>query len=166
LFIRPTVQDINNVQSILAAFGEASGLHTNMQKSALFMIQAQEVNTRQITECFRGTIGMFPTKYLGLPLHIGRTRRADEQVLVDKIGARLPGWKGRLVTRIGWLALVNSVLSSMPVYYMTSFAYRNGRLKGLTASGGIFFGKGRTTHGGGIALSTGLEQVDQKTSEA
>jgi hypothetical protein len=56
-----------------------------------------------------------------LPLHIGTTRRADEQVLIDKIGAWLPGWKGRLLTRAGRLALINSVLSSIPIYYMTSF---------------------------------------------
>jgi len=40
----------------------------------------------------------FPCKYLGLPLHIGTTRE-DEPILIDKIGARLPGWKGRLLTR-------------------------------------------------------------------
>jgi hypothetical protein len=30
LFIRPTVQDLNNVQQILAAFEAASGLHTKL----------------------------------------------------------------------------------------------------------------------------------------
>jgi mannosylglycoprotein endo-beta-mannosidase len=143
LVIRPTVQDINNVQSILAAFGDASGLHTNMRKSALFMIQAQEVDTTQITECFRGIVGMFPTKYLGLPLHIGRTRRADEQVLVDKIGARLPGWKGRLLTRAGQLALVNSVLSSMLVYYMTSFPLSKWAIKRIDRIRRNFLWKGK-----------------------
>jgi hypothetical protein len=47
LFIRPTVQDITNVQQILAAFGEASGLYTNLQKSAMYMIQPQAEWTRR-----------------------------------------------------------------------------------------------------------------------
>ena len=46
-----------------------------------------------------------PCRYLGLPLHLGRTTRADEQVLIDKIGAQLPGWKGRLLSKAGRLTL-------------------------------------------------------------
>jgi hypothetical protein len=74
LFIRPTVQDITNVQQILAAFGEASGLYTNLQKSAMYMIQPQAVDTAQLSANFGGELGTFPTKYLGLPLHLSRTR--------------------------------------------------------------------------------------------
>lgn len=121
LFIRPTVSDITNMQQILVAFGAATGLQTNMQKSAMLMIQTQDADTAQLTDHFRGSVAQFPAKYLGLPLHIGKTRRADEQALKDKIGARLLGWKGRLLTRAGRLALVNSVLTSMSVYHMTSF---------------------------------------------
>jgi mannosylglycoprotein endo-beta-mannosidase len=38
MFVRLTIQDVNNVQHILAAFGSATGLKTNLQKSELFMI--------------------------------------------------------------------------------------------------------------------------------
>jgi mannosylglycoprotein endo-beta-mannosidase len=38
LFLRPTVQDITNVQHLLNAFSNATGLNTNMQKSTMFMI--------------------------------------------------------------------------------------------------------------------------------
>jgi hypothetical protein len=121
LFIRPTVSDITNVQLILAGFGAAIGLHTNIQKSAMYTIQTHHMDIAQLTTQFRGTVAQLPAKYLGLPLQIGKTRRADEQVLIDKIGAHLPGWKERLLTRAGRLALVNSVLTSVPVYHMTSF---------------------------------------------
>jgi hypothetical protein len=62
----------------------------------------------QLTTQFRGAVAQLPSTW-------------GEQVLIDKIGARLPGWKGRLLTRAGRLALVNSVLASVPVYHMTSF---------------------------------------------
>jgi hypothetical protein len=61
-----------------------------MQKSELYMIQTQATDMT-VAKLFQGKIGVFPTNYLGLPLHIGRTRRVDEQVLVDKNGARLEG---------------------------------------------------------------------------
>jgi hypothetical protein len=75
-----------------------------MQKSEVYMIQTQATDMAGVAELFPGKIGVFPTNYLGLPIHIGRTRQVDEQVLVDKIGARLPSWKGQLLNRAGRLA--------------------------------------------------------------
>jgi hypothetical protein len=58
--------------------------------------------------------GKLPCTYLGLPLWIGRVRREDEQVLVDKVA-------GKLLNKSGRLTLVNSVLSSVVLYHMTVF---------------------------------------------
>jgi hypothetical protein len=142
LFIRPTASDIRNVQLILAAFGEATGLQTNMNKSAMYMIQTQQVDMEQLTPLFRGTVDQLLTKYLGLPLYIGKTRRINEQLLIDKIGARLPGWKGRLLTRAGRLTLVNSVLTSIPVYHMTSFPLSKWAIKRIDRIRRNFLWKG------------------------
>jgi hypothetical protein len=70
---------------------------------------------------FLGKVCQFPCKYIGLPLHIGRLCREAEQVLIDKIGAKLPGWKGKLLTKSGRLTQVQSVLSAIPSYHMTAF---------------------------------------------
>jgi hypothetical protein len=62
-----------------------------------------------------------PATYLSIPLRLRRPTRGDEQQLVDKIAGYLASWKGKLVSRARRLALVNAVLSNMPVYYyMTS----------------------------------------------
>jgi hypothetical protein len=121
LFVRPTVTDVNSVKQLLNAFGDATGLKANLQKSQIFPIRCTMEEVEPLIDTLQAAQGLFPCTYLGLPLHIGKTRRADEQVLIDKIGARLPGWKGRLLTRAGCLTLINSVLSSVPVYHMTSF---------------------------------------------
>jgi hypothetical protein len=57
-----------------------------------------------------------------MPLQLGRPKKQDEQKLVDKVAGRLASWKGKLLNRAGRLALVNVVLSNIPVYYMTSNA--------------------------------------------
>lgn len=87
----------------------------------MFPIHCEENDMAAITTAFPGRCCQFPCRYLGLPLCIGRTRRADEQLLIDKIGARLPGWKGRLLSKAGRLTLVNAVLSSIPTYHLTVF---------------------------------------------
>lgn len=41
--------------------------------------------------------------------------------LIEKIESRLEGWKGRFISRGGRLLLMNSVLSSIPIYFMSAF---------------------------------------------
>jgi len=120
---------------MLKAFGEATGLHTNISKSELYGINCL-INGIDLAASFQGKPCQFPCKYLGLPLHIGRLKREAEQVLVDKVGAKLQGWKGRLMTKSGRLILVRSVLSSIPSYHMTAL-FRSGQLRRWTELEGI-----------------------------
>ena len=43
------------------------------------------------------------------------------QPLLDKIGNRLPGWKGEMLSSAGRETLVKSVLTSQPIYHLTVF---------------------------------------------
>lgn len=61
---------------------------------------------------FACPVRRFPCTYLGLPLHNRALRRVDFQPLIDKIGGRLAGWKGRFLNKAGRLSLVNMVLTS------------------------------------------------------
>jgi hypothetical protein len=45
----------------------------------------------------------------------------DVQHLLDKIGGRLPGWKGKLLSMVGREMLVKCVLISQPVYHLSFF---------------------------------------------
>ena len=60
----------------------------------------------------------FPCKYIGLPLNVRAFRRVDIQPLIDKMGGKLAAWKGRLINKAGRLRLINSVLSSIPTYFV------------------------------------------------
>lgn len=63
----------------------------------------------------------FPIKYLGLPLTHRKLRRVDYQTLVNKVAGRLAGWQGRFLSIAGWTTLVKSVLTSIPIYFLTTF---------------------------------------------
>jgi hypothetical protein len=129
LFLKPTIPDVRNVQQILIHFGKASGLNMNMAKSTLFSIQTDPQVLHSVAQQFQGSVGSFPATYIGMPLHFGRVTRAAEQLVVDKIAHRLAGWKGRLLNSAGKLFLVNSVLSAIPVYWMTSVNLSNWAIK-------------------------------------
>jgi hypothetical protein len=66
-------------------------------------------------------ISKFLGKYLGLPLHTRKLRRIELQPLIDKIGSRLLGWQGKLLSSAGRETLVKTVLSSQPICHLTAF---------------------------------------------
>lgn len=97
LFANPSPSELERLQKILRLFAECSGLKVNMTKTEIFPIRMQESMVHNIIQNFLGKISKFPGKYLGLPLHTRKLRRVDAQPLIDKIGARLPGWKGKFL---------------------------------------------------------------------
>jgi hypothetical protein len=85
LFLRPIASDVTNLQHLLHQFGKATGLCTNVQKSEIFLIRCEGIDIPATLEQFQVQRGQFSCKYLGLPLRIGRLRREDEQVLIDRV---------------------------------------------------------------------------------
>lgn len=64
-----------------------------------------------------------------MPLHFRKLGRVEVQPLIEKVAARLPGWKGRLLNKAGRLRLVNAVLTSIPVHFLSVFALKKVGLK-------------------------------------
>jgi hypothetical protein len=76
-------------------------------------------------------VATFPCTYLGLPLHYKKLSRAFLQPLVQKIGNRLPSWKRIFFSYPGREMLVKSVLSAIPVHYLTVFKMPKGIIKDI-----------------------------------
>lgn len=58
-----------------------------------------------------------------MPLTLQRPTRDMFLPLLQKIENRLAGWRGKLISRGGQLQLINSVLSSIPIYMMACFQF-------------------------------------------
>ena len=87
-----------------------------------------------------------------MPLHVKQIRRVDIQPLIDKMGKRLQSWKGKLLNRAGRLKLVNSVLTSIPTYYLTIFRFQKWALKKIDKLRRSFLWKGAADANGGHCL--------------
>jgi hypothetical protein len=119
MFIRPC-EELATAGQLLDCFGEASGLHTNLYKSAILPIRCEEVDLAIIQPAFPCQISEFPCKYLGLPLSPRTLRKEDWQPLLDKLARRLATWRTALLTESGRLILISSVLMMISVYHMLS----------------------------------------------
>lgn len=118
----PDERSVANLSTILSCFELLSGLSINSAKSAVYGLGSCTTNTAcrasQILGC---NLGAFPFVYLGIPLRHINMSRGDWQPLIDKFAYRLAGWKGNCLSRGGRLTLLNSVLTSLPLYYMSYF---------------------------------------------
>jgi hypothetical protein len=142
LFANLDRQELHHINQLLKVFGDCSGLRVNLNKTEIFPIRCTEATTAEALVDFPGKILSFPGKYLGLPLHTRKLRRVDVQPLIDKIGGRLPGWKGKFLSSAGRETLVKSVLTSQPIYFLTVFRVQNWLIKQIDRLRRSFLWKG------------------------
>jgi hypothetical protein len=91
LFLRPIPVDVANLKQLLHHFRTGTGLCTNIQKSELIPIWCEALDVHAILGEFQARISDLPCKYLGSPLRLGHAKQEDEQLLVDKVAAKLEG---------------------------------------------------------------------------
>jgi len=104
---------------LLQIFADASRLFINQSKCAVYPIACEAVNLEEVMQGFPCQVKGFPCQYLGLPLRLQKLRRVDVQRIIDKVSNRLATWKARFLNKAARLKLVNTVLSSIPVYFLT-----------------------------------------------
>lgn len=93
----------------------------NYDKSTWIPINIATEYLPVITAVLGCSISKFPIIYLGLPLTLKKPNKDLFLPLIEKIESKLAGWKSKLISRGGRLQLMNSVISSIPIYFMSSF---------------------------------------------
>ena len=97
----------------------SSGLKVNYHKSCLVPINIDQEKACSLASTFGCTIGSFPFTYLGLPLGLTKPQVKDYAPLICRIERKLSA-SSQFLSYAGRLQLVNSVISSLPTYYMCS----------------------------------------------
>ncbi|WVZ64871.1 hypothetical protein U9M48_014329 [Paspalum notatum var. saurae] len=116
IFTRPVRRELDALAALLHRFGEATGLHTNINKSSIVPINCAGLNLDEVLASFPASRTRFPIRYLGIPLTVTRLKKVDFQYLLDKASCKLSSWHGRNLSHAGRLVLVKSVLSAQPVH--------------------------------------------------
>ncbi|GKV31169.1 hypothetical protein SLEP1_g39893 [Rubroshorea leprosula] len=102
--------------------------HLQFADDTIFFGEAIEDNIRSgkmahILYCKEGEL---PFKYLGIPIGGNQRRIAMWQPLVESVKRKLASWKGRHLSMGGRITLINSVLSSLPVFLMSVYVISKG----------------------------------------
>ncbi|XP_020262172.1 uncharacterized protein LOC109838113 [Asparagus officinalis] len=121
VFSRASSEDMNTLKAILLIFANISGLRVNSNKSYLYYLGRFPGRKHLLARALSCSVGSLPFSYLGLPLKKGSLSRREWQPLLDSFSKKLSLWKNKNLSIGGRLTLVNSVLSSIPLYYTSFF---------------------------------------------
>jgi hypothetical protein len=112
IFLDHDIEQANNLKLILSLFEQLSGLKINFHKSEnLCFGQAKEI------EQYYSTL----FHYLGLLMHYKKLTNKGWSFLEERIEKKLSSWKSKMLSweKGGRLVLLNSVLSSLPMFMLS-----------------------------------------------
>ena len=63
----------------------------------------------------------FNERYLGLPIHLGRSKTKAFGYLKEKVWRKIQGWKEKFLSRAGKEILIKAVAQAIPLFAMSCF---------------------------------------------
>ena len=135
LFCKATNQECHKLIEILGLYEVASGQKVNAEKFSVFFSH----NTPQEKRCeVLNILGPMQdirhSKYLGLSSIIGRSKTKVFAKMKEKVGRKLAGWKGKLLSIGGKEILIKAVTQMVLTYTMSCFLIPKGlceEIKGM-----------------------------------
>ena len=129
LLIVPAVDSqLLAVKEMLQDFHASTGLRVNFHKSCILPINVDEAETARLASVFGCQVGTLPFTYLGLPVGTTKPRIQDLFPVVDRVERRLSA-SSSLLNQGARLQLLQSVLSSLPIYFLCSLCLPAGIIK-------------------------------------
>ncbi|CAN1257445.1 Transposon TX1 uncharacterized 149 kDa protein [Linum perenne] len=118
IFSEASGTQLRYVMAALIYFEAISGLKVNLHKSSLFPVGL--VPEATIFSEFLGCrLDQFPSSYLGLPLGTQATSKVIWDPVISYLQGRIQTWKSKFLSLGGRIALLKSVLTGLPVYYLS-----------------------------------------------
>jgi hypothetical protein len=113
------VENLWCVKAILWWFELMSGLKVNFTKSRLFGVNVENDFITIAAKFLNCKLGTIPFVYLGLPVGANPRKEATWKPVIDILQKRLYSWQNRYVSLGGRVILINFVLASIPIYYLS-----------------------------------------------
>jgi hypothetical protein len=142
IFLDHDLEQAKNLKLLLCAFERLSGLKINFHKSEVFCYGVAREMEASYTSLFGCNSRDYPFRYLGIPMHHRQLLNSERSKVEKRFQQKLSCWKAKYLSYGRRLVLLNSVLSSLPMFMMSFFEVPKGVLKNLDHFRSRFFWQG------------------------
>ncbi|CAN1134181.1 hypothetical protein LINPERHAP2_LOCUS8110 [Linum perenne] len=118
LFCDASKDELRYVMATLVCFECVTWLKVNLHKTSLFAI-GNVPNAAYFASLVGCKREFLPTLYLGLPLGARASSKGIWDPVVASLEKRVSAWSSRFLSLGGRITLLKSVLTGIPVYYMS-----------------------------------------------
>ena len=137
LFARANTVEAERILKILHSYQRASGQVVNLDKSeASFSRNVRDEEKEMICNQMNVKTMMSHTRYLGLPVVFGRSKKEIFSFVIDRVWKKLKGWKEIFLSRAGKEVLIKAVAQAISSYIMSCYKLPEGccnEIEGLLA---------------------------------
>lgn len=134
-----------HMKLLLYLFEMLASLKINFNKTEILMINDEGSWGQSYAEMFNYQVGLFPIKYLGVPVSPSRLKVSDWLPLIDKSHKRLDVWKGGNLSIAGRATLISTSLNNSPMYHMSVYLLPKTTVNQLDKITRTFFWQGGGT---------------------
>jgi len=142
IFLKDNETNYENLKFLLLCYESMSGMKINYNKSEVFAIGIEQVEIDRIAAIFGCKVGAFPIIYLGLPVSDRKLSKNQLSFMEQKVANRLRSWKCDTLSSGGKAILLQSCLSSIPLYTMSVYLLYEGNYQQLNTLRSRFFWQG------------------------
>lgn len=122
LFVgEPSIQNVLVMKSMLRCFELMSGIKINFFKSKLAGVVMDGDDTIWYARILNFRIMEVLFVYLGIPVGANPRKKVTWEPLITKLKGKLSSWKQKSLSFRGKIFLIRSVLSSMPLFFLSFF---------------------------------------------
>ncbi|MCH91212.1 RNA-directed DNA polymerase (Reverse transcriptase), partial [Trifolium medium] len=105
----------------------------NAAKSTIYSGGISQSRLNNIVNSIGFNVGSFPFNYLGVPTFKGKPKARFFYPIANKIKNKLSAWKTSLLSIVGMVQLVKSLIQSMTIYNISIYSWPTSILKSIKA---------------------------------
>jgi len=132
-FGEASMENVKAVKAILRSFEMVSRMRINFAKSQFGAIGQSEDWCLYAAAYLNCALLHFHFCYLGLSIGVNLRRKVVWEPIIRKIEARLNKWNQRSILMAGRITLINAVLTTLPLFYLSFFRAPTAVINRLTA---------------------------------
>ena len=115
---------------------------SNFKKREIFSLGLSTIEQNVAAEMLGCKSGVLPMKYLGMPVSCHKISKAQLSYVCEKTEKRLGTWQCEYLSSGGKSVLIDSCLSSLPMYTMGVYQLYEGNFQRLDSIRARFFWEG------------------------